>query len=1129
MLLAQMVVEYSADTRKLATAVQDTGKQQKIMQDSAARATSSMSSGFRDATSSAQSLADKAKAAGLDISKLAQAENQAREAAAKHQLAVAQAANALKKADDMAKSGKASEEQLAVAYAHATLAAEREKTAENNLAQSVQKVGTESKHLSSSMEEQAAKSSLLARGLDGAKSSMARLASVAATVAKVALVALAGSILAVVAAIGTSIPKAMEFDATLRKINALAGISSDKLGQVSDTILNMAGKIGKGPQDLADGFYYIASAGFDASKSMQLLEQSGKAASVGMTQTQVVADAATASLKAFPALSVAQEFDIMTKTVATGKLEWDSYASNIGKAALSASEAGASFQEANAAFAVLSNVMPSAEQSATALNALFLTSSKISDLTDRANSLGLSFDANAYKSMNFIDRLKYLQQITNGNSEAMYKLLGQQEAMPAITALLTNGAQDYASALDGITNSAGAADEAFKKTSGGAQAAWQRATASLDALQIKIGTALLPAVNAFSDKIAPMVARIIDWIDKTHVLENTVNTISAIVAQLTPIVMQLGLAISQLSPYLSQSVSDFQNFGNQVAGIFDAVSRNAQENTLKTQLSTVNTTINQKQALIKQYEDQKQQLYDQMEQTHNLVLRKAILTKIDVINAAEDQAKGVIRAAKKQKDGILQQMQQTDPVVAMHALAQKNAAISHSIDQMKTVIANYESQKQAIIDKMAHTHDAVKMQALKTQFDAINAAENQKKGVLAAYEQQQQGIQGSMQKVQGVINNDSSGNALIATWKQVQAVLSTVAGFLNSTFEPVWEQLVTVWNTQVVPSWNQLVEAFKPAIPLFQLIGTVIGVSFIVTLGILLSLLVGFIKAIANFIGGMAQALGGIAQVISGVLQIVSGIIAFFVDLFTGKFNNLLLDLYNIGRGVATIFVGMWQIISGVFIATIGTIISFVWGFITTIIGFFQNLWDKLVGHSIIPDMIKGITDWFWKLVEGPVDAVHSMIDKATGAIQDFAKKALDLGSNIVKNIGQGITNGIHFVQDGIGKVSQFISDHLPHSPAKLGPLRDLARQGSEIVNQVGRGMLAGVPALESTLAKVTKPIASRVSAIPVSRESGSGSNNNGGDTHIHIYMDGEDITDKVMKRVQKASRKGPIRQAGAA
>ena len=73
-------------------------------------------------------------------------------------------------------------------------------------------------------------------------------------------------------------------------------------------------------------------------------------------------------------------------------------------------------------------------------------------------------------------------------------------------------------------------------------------------------------------------------------------------------------------------------------------------------------------------------------------------------------------------------------------------------------------------------------------------------------------------------------------------------------------------------------------------------------------------------------------------------------------------------EGIKDIFVGMYDM-------TVGVVVDFV----ESIIDWFTELWDVLVGHSIVPDMVEAIIDWFL-----------SLPDKILKPIQDFV-------NNIVK------------------------------------------------------------------------------------------------------------------------------------
>lgn len=970
-------------------------------------------------------------------------------------------------------------------------------------AQSAQRMQAQTQHLSSVMQEQGNHSSVLSQRLSVAGESMGRVGSAAAMAAKVGIAALVAGFVALAAAVAASVPKAMEFDATLRKINALAGFTKEQADAAGQAILRMAGKVGKGPQDLASALYDVAGGGFSAKVSMLILEASAKAAAVGMTATKTVASAVTSALKVFTELSPGKAIDEMTSAVSTGRTEWEDFAPAIGEASLFAKMAGASFEEANAALSTLTNTFPSTAEAATSLKSLFQTSSSISYLAKQADDLSIAFDENAYSSMNFIDRLRYLEQITGGNAEKLKKLLGQEEAMPAIQALLTNNAEDYAKALNNITHSAGAADEAFKKTSAGAQAAWQRATASLESLQIKVTTALLPAINAFSDKIAPMVSNIIDWIDNTHILENAVNGVS--------------------------------NAFNYIVGIGNNVVLFFQNN--KTAANDLRIVIVDINAVVDYVKLTFQQLGDVLTNTYNTVYKWV---------SSGQALRDILAELKPTLDYWGPKFQAIGDDIEKSAVAvfhwiDSGQAIKDTMTGLQPAVEYLAPKFLQLGDAFAHLRD-VAMPVIERVATAIGDF-SQKVATSGAPMAILQGIFTGIVFVVGLVADGLTmlvnGISNVITWfttggsnaQWLWDMFAGIGAFLASTFAPVWQKLVDVFQGQVAPAFAQLtpvvgrvIEVFQAMMPTFQAIALNIGVIFTIVLGVVVGIISGIIGAIAGFLGGLFQAIGGVIQIISGFIQFAVGVIMFFSDFMTGNWGKLGDDLGMIWQGVVTMLVGVWNVITGLFNAAIDSVKGLISGFVTGIVGFFTWLYETLVGHSVIPDtifgiisffqqlpgkviafvtdlvlqavaffkmmysalmvivetIINGIVDWFWKLVNDPINAVRSMKDKALSIVNDLASAAYNAGSNIVRQIADGIRAGIQFVQDAIGDVTQWISDHLPHSPAKIGPLRDLTLQGSLIPEQIAQGMQRGLPRLQSAIGDLTTPIVTSLSVQPV-------------------------------------------------
>ena len=306
----------------------------------------------------------------------------------------------------------------------------------------------------------------------------------------------------------------------------------------------------------------------------------------------------------------------------------------------------------------------------------------------------------------------------------------------------------------------------------------------------------------------------------------------------------------------------------------------------------------------------------------------------------------------------------------------------------------------------------------------------------------------------------------------VLPILQQVGSFLISTFQPVWQQLVSVFTGQILPALKQLWQGLQPLAPLLQIIGMVIGATVVIAFGVLVGIITGVIKAFAGLISGIAVAIGGIIQVFSGMVSIVAGIVSFFIDLLTGNFGKLGTDLGHIWSGIVTMFTGVWNIIKGIFLAAWGAISGFVSGLVQGVIGFFQHLFSALVGHSIIPDMINAIVSWFLSLPGKALSAVSGLLGQLIGFFGNLARQAIGWGANILANLASGIIGNIgNAIGGAMNAVGNFISSHLPSSPAKIGPLRDLATQGSKISEQIGQGMVSGMPKLQSSLNLVLTPL----------------------------------------------------------
>src|SRR5262245_50209895 len=115
---------------------------------------------------------------------------------------------------------------------------------------------------------------------------------------------------------GAAIKLASDFDKSFTTMQTLAGVSADAVGQLKDSVLDLAGETGKAPQELADALYFLSSSGLDSADALDALKASAKASAVGLGDTEVVADAVSSAMLGYAkaGLTAAEATDVLIAT-----------------------------------------------------------------------------------------------------------------------------------------------------------------------------------------------------------------------------------------------------------------------------------------------------------------------------------------------------------------------------------------------------------------------------------------------------------------------------------------------------------------------------------------------------------------------------------------------------------------------------------------------------------------------------------------------------------------------------------------------------------------------------------------------------------------------------------------------
>lgn len=380
--------------------------------------------------------------------------------------------------------------------------------------------------------------------------------------------------------------------------------------------------------------------------------------------------------------------------------------------------------------------------------------------------------------------------------------------------------------------------------------------------------------------------------------------------------------------------------------------------------------------------------------------------------------------------------------------------------------------------------------------------------VIPAFQQAGAWIQANFLPIMGRIG------AFMTT--QVLPVLQQISNFLRAQFLPVWQQLAAEWQGTILPALKQLWGAIQPLLPtllsLAQLVGVMVVGAFLGLAGIWTIV----IMVAARVLGMIISIVGGIIQTFSGMVQIIIGIVNFFRDLMTGNFKKLGGDLGAIWQGIVTMFSGIWHIIIALFGNAFSNVIGSTIGWIGNMLGRLGGFAGQAIGKA--GEIVNGIVNWFQQLPGRAGGAASGIVGAVMGVLNNLIGMAINAGASIVNGIADGIRSAIGAVAGAISDVAGFISSHLPHSPAKLGPLKDLAYQGSQIPAQIAEGMTKGLPSLHAGLTLMLAPLVPSSGMLaPGSSLAPSGvSTSGGGGTTIvvqspPIYLDGRLLTSGLM------------------
>ena len=315
--------------------------------------------------------------------------------------------------------------------------------------------------------------------------------------------------LPMVAAGAGAIKLASDFESSMTKIQTLVGLPASEVENLKNQVLDLAGETAQAPKSLADGLYFLTSAGLDSESAMKALESVSKGVASGLGEQTDLAKVASAAQNAYgeDVLSASESLDIFGSMVKTGMFEASELANVLGTQLGLASNLGISMEELGAMISTYTRTTGDANSATTGLSGIMMSFAKITPKAEKAlDKVGLSVEGvrESIGQRGLQATLLDMQKRFADNNVDLSEFFSKSQALKGVLGVLGNQTESYKNVLEELGDSQGFVNEAFKTTSETSAFQFQQALTDLKVAGTELGTTIMPIASKIATKISDL-------------------------------------------------------------------------------------------------------------------------------------------------------------------------------------------------------------------------------------------------------------------------------------------------------------------------------------------------------------------------------------------------------------------------------------------------------------------------------------------------------------------------------------------------------------------------------------------------------------------------------------------------
>lgn len=390
----------------------------------------------------------------------------------------------------------------------------------------------------------------------------------------------------------------MDFDASMSKVQAVAGATGKELQTMRDQAIQLGADTTKSAKEVAEGQLELAKSGMSAKQAMDAIPGAISASEASGEDMAVAVNVMTSALNGFQlkASESAHVADVLAEAANRSKADINDMGYAFKYAATPAKALGITLEETSAAVMIMTNAGLAGEQAGTSLRSALISLAKPTDAaTKQMDALGVSITdskGNMKPLSGIMDGLrKSTSDMGNAQKLAALSTIFGTEAASGMLAIIDSAPGTMQKFTKSLEESDGASKKASDTMTDNLAGSVEEMKGAFESAQIAISDVFTPAVRKGVDTVADLVD---GFNDLSPSAKSMVVWGSLIVGGVLPVsfaVYKVWRAVRSVSTVMAGAKAFFASYNADLARTGTQASITASQIERLNRAQTTNTTV----------------------------------------------------------------------------------------------------------------------------------------------------------------------------------------------------------------------------------------------------------------------------------------------------------------------------------------------------------------------------------------------------------------------------------------------------------------------------------------------------------------------------------------------------------